>query len=113
MSRSKLFVIILILILVWVAFTQIRMLDGKAIDAAKAAALQQIENPETAKFENLQEVQHGKVSVVCGQYLTKDTGGNYGSPRDFVVEVYQDEEPRFSEANSDIAQYCHVSGGAS
>ncbi|SNR87591.1 hypothetical protein SAMN05192560_1524 [Methylobacillus rhizosphaerae] len=113
MSRSKLFVMVLVLILVWVAFTQIRMLDGKGIDAAKAAALQQIENPETAKFENLQEVQHGKMSVVCGQYLVKDADGNYGYPRDFVVEIYQDEEPRFSEAGNDVAQYCHVSGDAS
>ncbi|MFL9711661.1 hypothetical protein [Methylobacillus sp. Pita1] len=108
LSKSKLFAAIIALILVWVAFTQIRMLDGKAVDTAKATALKHIENPETAKLENLEEVRHGDTSVVCGEYRVKIENGDYGEARKFVVEVHEGEESRFSELDEDIAQYCNL-----
>lgn len=110
LSKSKLFVAIIALVLVWVAFTQIRMLDGKAVDTAKVTALKHIDNPETAKVENLEEVRHGDTSVVCGEYRVKAESGDYSEARKFVVEVNQGEESRFSELDEDIAQYCNLLG---
>ncbi|MFJ5446011.1 hypothetical protein ACIKP9_07200 [Methylobacillus methanolivorans] len=110
LSNSKLFAAVLALVLVWVIFTQVRMLDGKAVDTAKATALKNIEYPETAKFENLQEVKHGDDSVVCGEYSVKPEGGDYAPAKPFVVEVREGEDARFSELAEDIAQYCNLPG---
>ncbi|ABE48803.1 MULTISPECIES: hypothetical protein [Methylobacillus] len=110
LSKSKWFAAIIALVLVWVAFSQIRMLDGTAVDTAKTAALKHIENPESAKLENLEEVRHGDMSVVCGDYSVKDDSGNYGPGQKFVVEIREGEEARFSESDEDITQYCNLSG---
>ena len=109
-SNSKLFAAVLALILVWVIFTQVRMLDGKVVDQAKATALKNIEYPETAKFDKLQETQHGGTRVVCGEYRVKPEGEDYGPARPFIVEVREGEESRFSEFAEDVAQYCNLPG---
>lgn len=108
LSVSKLFLTILALVFAWVVFTQVRMLDGKAIDSAKSAALRHIEYPETAQFEHLQEVKHGQVSYVCGEYRIKSDDGEYSALRPFVVEVREGEDSMFSEAEADIAQHCNL-----
>ena len=109
LSKSKFFAGIILLILVWVAFTQIRMVDGNAIDMAKAAALKEIENSETAKFDQMEKVDHGETTVVCGQYSVKDEAGNYTTPKNFSV-IVQTPESKFSESAEDFNQYCALPG---
>ncbi|MCB5186625.1 hypothetical protein LG200_01240 [Methylobacillus caricis] len=109
LSKSKFFAAIILLILVWVAFTQIRMVDGSAVDTAKAAALKEIENSETAKFDNIEKIEHGETTVVCGQYSVKDAGGNYTQPRNFSV-IVQEPNSKFSESEEDFNQYCSLPG---
>ncbi|MCB5191342.1 hypothetical protein LG198_11445 [Methylobacillus arboreus] len=109
-AKSKLFIAVVVVVLAWVVFTQVRMLDGKAIDTAKSVALKEIPNPETAKLENLEEIQHGGKTFVCGQYSTKDEEGNYGELVNFVVEVEESEASRFSDSPDEIAQYCNLPG---
>ncbi|WP_334108750.1 hypothetical protein [Methylobacillus sp.] len=108
LSISKLFLAVLALVLAWVVFTQVRMLDGKVIDSAKNAALKHIEYPETAQFEHLQEVKHGEVSYVCGEYRIQPDNEEYGALRPFVVEAREGEDFIFSEAEADVAQYCNL-----
>lgn len=108
-AKSKLFAAVAALILVWVVFTQVRMLDGKALDTAKAAALKSIPNAETAKIENLEKIQQGDTTVVCGQYSIKNEAGEYQSPRQFSV-VVQEPEAHFSEAPEDVEKYCALPG---
>lgn len=109
LAKSKLFAAIAAIVLLWVVFTQVRMLDGKALDTAKATALKSIPNPETAKIENLEKVQQGDTTVVCGEYSIKDEAGDYQAPKRFSV-VVKEPDAEFSEAPEDVEKYCALPG---
>jgi len=55
---------------------------GSAVENAAKAVLQQVENPQSARFNNVRSTPDGNI---CGQVKVKDAAGNYGGYQAYVA----------------------------
>ncbi|MCB5187348.1 hypothetical protein LG200_04935 [Methylobacillus caricis] len=95
----------LVIIAIWIAFTQAPNYLDRDILNGKAAVLRAVMNAESVKFNDLRKVRHEGLTIVCGQFDVKDQTGNYVGYKDFSAKVV-DKNSVFSEDPEEYQLYC-------
>ena len=108
-KTSKKFLIAgVVIVFLWLAFTQFPNYLDRDILNGKAAVLRSVANAESVEFKDLRKVDADGLTIVCGEYNMKDTKGEYVGYKGFSAKVV-DKNSVFSDDPQEYQQFCAAS----